>query len=937
MKNSDFVQIDPAIQHAWQAFMRAHNRQTIAQQQQRDIQLLWQQSPYAMRVCQRYPHQLDELLTISGSIDQSLPCLHKNLSVRLAGLDDEQQYKQCIREFRHFQCLLICWQELILNTAIETILTALSNVADVCVQVSVAWLHERLQSKHGQPLMENQQAAEMCVLALGKLGGRELNFSSDIDLVFCYSGAGQTAGPSAITHQEYFTLLGQKLIDLLGSQTVDGFVYRIDCRLRPFGESGPLVVSFDSLEEYFITHGREWERYAFLKARMLTGSDHEQRIFASIRQNFVYRKYVDFTVIHTLREMKDLIAQQEIQKGNSDNIKLGQGGIREIEFIIQFFQLVYGGRELALQTNHIFDASQFIAQLGYLTQQEVSALLAAYKFLRQTENRLQMSEDEQTHQLPDKPDDQVLLARSMDFETAAGFQQQLAMHRNHVNAVFLKIRSDQEQPTDRSSYCLIWDKYASEQGDDYTSLLSESGFKLPQQLHLQLGKLVNSVAYRKQDSLGRSRLNSFMPNFLSQLVDADLAEKSLSDLFMLVQSILRRSIYLVMLDENEAILKQLIKVSTASPWIVNHLTTYPLLLDELVHPLTAQDFTDRLVLQDHFQAQVLSHQALSYEQILERVRYFKHAHELRIACADVSGTLTLMRVSDQLSWLAEVMVNGCISCLRQDFGSDIRDHIGVIAFGKLGGLEMSYGSDLDLVYVAKNLPVEQSDQASRQLQITKSTHLVQRLTQMLTLQTVSGRLYEVDTRLRPDGAAGALLTSFDFMRDYYQQRAWIWEIQALVRARCIAGDESLVTQFNDLRQSILRQARDPQQLAQEVNTMRQKMLAEKASKDARRFHLKHDLGGITDIEFMVQYMVLAYASDHAELCMYSDNIRLLECCADIAVIPAATAQELSDIYRQYRQVMHTKALLACKPEVSSQEYISAREKVRECWNQIIGR
>ncbi len=917
--------------------MSAHNKQTIAQQQQRDMQLLWQQSAYAMGVCQRYPHQLDQLLASSDTIDQSLSHLHNDLSEHLAAVDDEQQFKQCIREFRHFQCLLICWRELILNEAIETILTALSNVADVCVQVSVDWLHRRWQDKYGQPLMSNQQPAELCVLALGKLGGRELNFSSDIDLVFCYSGAGQTEAPRSISNQEYFTFLGQKLIDLLASQTVDGFVYRIDCRLRPFGESGPLVVSFDSLEEYFYTHGREWERYAFLKARMLTGSHHDQHLFASIRQNFVYRKYVDFSVIHTLREMKDLIAQQEIQKGNVDNIKLGRGGIREIEFIIQFLQLVYGGRQLQLQTTHIFEASQFIAQLGYLTPQEVNILLAAYAFLRQTENRLQMQADEQTHQLPQKPQEQVLLAQSMGFETADCFQQQLAMHRDSVNRVFVKIRSDQGQSTDRSSYRLIWDKYASEQGDDCTSLLSESGFKLAQQLHVQLGKLVNCVAYRKQDSLGRSRVHSFMPNFLSQLAKADLSEQSLLDLFMLVQSILRRSIYLVMLDENEAILKQLIQVSAASPWIVNHLTTYPLLLDELVHPLTEEDFEDRLVLQDHFHAQVLSHQNLSYEQILERVRYFKHVHELRIACADVGDNLALMRVSDQLSWLAEVMVNGCISCLQQDFASEIVDNIGVIAFGKLGGLEMSYGSDLDLVYVCKNLPTDSSNQASRQLQATKNTLLVQRLTQMLTLQTVSGRLYEVDTRLRPDGAAGALVTSFDFMRDYYQQRAWVWEIQALVRARCIAGDETLVAQFNAMRQSVLRQARDPQQLAQEVNTMRQKMLTEKASKDTRLFHLKNDVGGITDIEFMVQYMVIAYASDHPELCMYSDNIRLLECCADIAVIPAAAAQELSAIYRQYRQVMHTKALLACKPEVSSQEYISAREKVREYWDNIIGR
>lgn len=928
--------IDPPIQDAWQAFKADHNTPDIGMHRQQQILQLWQQSAYAMRVCQRYPHYLDHLLADSDSVEQSLSYLSSALYENVAQTSDEDEFKQLIREFRHLQLLIICWRDLILHEAIESILIALSNLADACVQVSVDWLQQRLQNKHGSPRTANGQPAEFLVLALGKLGGRELNFSSDIDLVFCYSSTGQTQSECPISNHEFFTLLSQRLIDVLANQTVDGFVYRVDCRLRPFGESGPLVVSLDSLAEYFFTHGREWERYAFLKARMLTGSPEDQALFSSIQQSFVYRKYVDFGVIHTLREMKDLIAQQEIQKGNKDNIKLGRGGIREIEFIIQFFQLVYGGRQLQLQTTHIFAASQHIAQLGYLTEPEISTLLEAYKFLRQIENRLQMLDDEQTHSLPEESDGLTLLAQSMGIATPASLRQQLDSHLDGVNSIFLKIRSDQERSTDHDHYALIWEKYVSEQDGDWHDLLLQTGFQWPQQLHTQLVKLLNSAAYRNQDSLGRSRLHDFMPHLLAQLIETDVSEQCQQDLFMLVQSILRRSTYLVMLNENNTILSQLVKVSAASPWVLNHLTTYPLLLDELAHPLKEQDCEDRVLLQDNFQAQVLDHQDLPYEQILERVRYFKHAHELRIACADVGGDLSLMRVSDQLSWLAEVVVNGCMTYLQRDFIHADASTIGIIAFGKLGGLEMSYGSDLDLVYVCENSHIEPTDHSLQQQQAAKNLALVQRLTQILTLQTVSGRLYEVDTRLRPDGQAGTLVPSLTAMRTYYQQRAWIWEIQALVRARCIAGDASLVQQFDELRRSVLMQNREPSQLAQQVNDMRKKMLAEKSYAREQIFHLKHDRGGITDIEFMVQYMVLAHASRYTELCMYSDNVRLLECCADIEVIPVTMAQELSDIYRNYRQVMHTRALLASAPEVSSQEYVAERKKVTEYWNQIIG-
>ena len=936
MNENDLNTTQDSVDTAWTVYLQEHSAPEAFHEHEITIKRLWRHSNYAMQQCQRHPHIVSTLINLPLIPDQSTQHLQETLIQALSAVNDENDFKRVIRQFRHEQLVIICWRDLVRNEDVQTLLQAISNVADVCVQQSVVWCQKLLADKYGQALTKQGERANFIVVALGKLGGQELNFSSDIDLVFLYSAAGQTNLEHSITNQEFFTLFAQKLIDLLATLTVDGFVYRVDCRLRPFGDSGPLVVHLDSLEEYLYTHGREWERYALIKARCLTGSSQDMVNFNAIVNNFVYRKYIDFGVLNTLREMKDLISQQVQQRNQRDNIKLGQGGIREVEFVIQFFQLVYGGRHLDLQTASIFQASQSIVAKELLEKREVQQLLSAYKFLRRCENRLQMFNDEQTHDLPNDPDKQIRLANSMQYETFSLFEERLIEHRSAVDQIFMKIRSNGESADIYASYQLIWNKFQQLDQDSGLSLIMDLGFDSASVVQGLIMKLINSAAYKNQDAQGRARLNKFMPLFLYEINMAKLTQDASTRIFIMIQNLARRSIYLVMLAENQKLLSQLIKVCAASPWITNHLGAYPLLMDELMHPLNNTTAQNQKILQNDFTLEVLNHCDLDYEQVMERVRYFKHTHELRVACADVEGALSLMDVSDHLSWMAEVVVSGCLSYLGKSFDQTSVDRVGVVAFGKLGGLEMGYGSDLDLVFMCKNSSSEQHSYPQDLDATTKNTLLIQRLTQMLTLQTVSGKLYEVDTRLRPDGAAGAMVPSIEQMQIYYQQRAWVWELQALVRARCIVGDSDLKQQFNQMRENILSQQREVVTLQKQVAEMRIKMMARKSSRDEQKFHLKHDRGGITDIEFMVQYMVLAYAHKHTNLCAYTDNIQLLGCLSDLEIITTNEAQELSEIYREYRQTMHVKALHAVEAEVSSEEYILEREIIGKYWHKIIG-
>ena len=926
------ITISAQTQERWHEFASEQSLSSKTLESQQLIQSLWEQSSYCERLCHKYPHWLTELVQVgSGSLERSI--IADKVNQAISGVNDETLLKQRLREIRHQMLLQICWKDLILKAEVFDILQELSALADACVNVAADWMRSSLSEKYGVPRTEQNQQVNFIVIAMGKLGGDELNFSSDIDVMFCYSESGQTDGEQSISNQEFFTQFAQGVIRILSDVTADGFVYRVDCRLRPFGESGPLVVNFNHVEDYLQTHGREWERYAFVKARVVYGEPRDKQQFDEIVASFVYRKYIDFGVINTLREMKDLIAQQMTKKGNLNNIKLGIGGIREIEFIVQFFQLVHGGQNPRLQSRKIIEVLHEIEATGYLSEQDVNELVSAYRFLRCVENRLQMFNDEQTHVIPENQKQLQVLSESMSFLTVNDFQQTLKMHTDAVNKVFAQIRSDDQQ---EDNYADIWKKISQLDELDDAQSLGISEYKEIVPVAEKIHALMKSSAYRNQDEEGRHRLDMFMPCFLRELNQVDSPALAINRLALLLQNILRRSAYLVLLYENQQVLKQLIAVTSSSPWIASHLTSYPLLLDELVVNSEDEYLLTQEEIKQQFANEILAYEQLDYDVILERVRLFKHARELRVACADVQGKIPVMKVSDQLSWTAEALVDGCVKYLERSYDSSMKDNLAVIAFGKLGGLELSYGSDLDLVYIAQNEQQTAYSEQAKVPYVIKISKFAQRLTQILTLQTVSGRLYDVDTRLRPDGESGAIAPSFAFVEDYYKSRAWTWELQALVRARCVAGSAEVREQFANMREKILCQSRDNKKLALEVLEMRAKMLKTKASKASGVFHLKNDEGGITDIEFMVQYAVLAHAYKDNSLCVYSDNVRLLERLAGGGFISSSMATELSDIYCRFRNIMHRIALQAGKPEAEQTEYADERRIVRDCWNNILG-
>ena len=932
------VSIAAQIQTRWMEFKSGQSLSDEVIEKQQLIQSFWQQSPYCERVCQLYPQLLDGLVLMN--VERLAPSVITGKIIdSFNQMDDEVQIKQHLRQIRHQLLLQVCWKDLILSAEVFDVLQELSDIADAFVQASVDWMTNTLTGKYGVPRSDQGEKVHFVVIAMGKLGGGELNFSSDIDVMFCYSNAGNTDGNRSISNQEFFTQLAQGVIRILSDMTADGFVYRVDCRLRPFGESGPIVVNFNHVEDYLHTHGREWERYAFVKARVICGTQEDEKQFKKIVSAFVYRKYIDFGVINTLREMKDLITQQMLKKGNLNNIKLGVGGIREIEFIVQFFQLVHGGKNPHLQTRKIIKALSGIEKENYLGRKDASQLLLAYRFLRRVENRLQMHNDEQTHMMPAAKEQLRVLAESMDFIGVDEFQQCLQIHLTAVSAVFKQIRNDDQKPTEDNDdhvWVDLWKRLSQLSEDDTRDVETLSEYKEFSHVAEKIQTLLKSAAYRNQDKESRRRLDLFMPQFLRELKKVDSPALVIDRLTLLLQNILRRSAYLVLLYENKKVLKQLISVASSSPWIASHLTSYPLLLDELVVNSEDDYCASKKQVTQQFLNEILVHEQLEYEVILERVRLFKHARELRIACADVSDKISIMKVSDQLSWTAEIIVDGCVKYLERSYDAGMQNNLAVIAFGKLGGLELSYGSDLDLVYIAQNERQSGYPEDSKLPYVVKISKFAQRLTQILTLQTVSGKLYEVDTRLRPDGESGVIAPPFSFVENYYQSRAWTWELQALVRARCVAGSSIVREQFDKMREDIICSSRDVKKLSVEVADMRAKMLETKASKLPGVFNLKNDEGGITDIEFMVQYAVLAHAHKDKSLCEVSDNVRLLERLAGGGFISSSIATELTDIYCQFRNIMHRMALQAQKPEAAHAEYESEIKVVRDCWKNILG-
>ncbi len=868
-------------------------------------------SEYLAQWGERHAERAQELILSNDIlIIYDAQSYQQRLSVTLENSEDEAALHQKLRHFRQREMVRIIWRDLAGWADLAEIVRDLSAMADACIQQSLNLLHQWQCHDLGTPCDSEGAEQQLIVLGMGKLGAGELNLSSDIDLIFTYPENGETqGGRKSLSNEEYFTRLGRKLIQSLDNNTVDGFVFRVDMRLRPFGDSGALAASFDAMEDYYQTQGREWERYAMIKARAITGTESAKKAIMDLLRPFVYRRYLDYGVFDSLREMKSMIAGQLHRKGLEDNIKLGSGGIREIEFIGQVFQLIYGGRDKPLQQRPILTILDLLAERNLLTDYAVKELKSAYNFLRRTEHRIQAWADQQTHCLPKEDDAQIRLASLMGFLDWQTFSDVLAEHRQQVQTYFeqtLTAPQADDAPSDRVSLL-------EDEDEEKLQYLQALGYAEPAISLERLNNLLGSHNCRNLADMERGRLEKLLPLLVQAAANTVNADDCLSRILVLLDAIMRRSAYMSLLVENPMALSQLVKLCAASPWISHQLTQHPVLLDELLDPRTLYDVPDRAQQKAALEKCIASVDKTDLEQQMVLLREFKQITSLHVAAADITDVLPLMRVGDQLTELAELQLDKVMQLAWQHLvtrhgyppctQTDDLSQCGftVLAYGKLGGLELGYGSDLDLVLLFDDAANKGETDGEKPIDASMFyTRLAQRMIHFMNTVTAGGILYEVDMRLRPNGASGLLVTAVSGFAEYQNTDAWTWEHQALVRARCVAGDANLAQQIVDIRQKILTKQRDQNKLAIEVSEMRAKMRENLDKSTQQLFDLKQGKGGITDIEFMVQFAVLAWSENKANLLEYTDNIRILEALSVADKLSKDDSNMLADAYRFYR-------------------------------------
>ncbi|EPN3978956.1 bifunctional [glutamate--ammonia ligase]-adenylyl-L-tyrosine phosphorylase/[glutamate--ammonia-ligase] adenylyltransferase [Vibrio parahaemolyticus] len=900
---------------------------------------------------------ITETIHRDEALAQQLPTMLSELSryqayrTRLAALlaecPDEMSGHRVLRQFRNREMVYIAWKDFLHAWTLEESLRHLSQLAEAMIFETYQWQYKICCAEWGTPTNAEGEAQPMLIIGMGKLGGGELNFSSDIDLIFTYPENGETQGARrSIANAQFFTRLGQRIIKALDQQTFDGFCYRVDMRLRPFGESGPLVMSYAALEDYYQEQGRDWERYAMIKARVMGCEMYPQyQELRKMLRPFVFRRYIDFSAIQSLRRMKSMISSEVRRRGLTNNIKLGAGGIREIEFIAQVFQLIRGGREPSLRNRGLLETLSGIEELALLTPQEVSNLEAAYKYLRRLENLLQAMADKQTQTLPDCDIERLKLATAMQLESWELLIEQTQQHMNKVHQVFETLIGDDEEDegsTIARHFHELWDM-ANKQ--DVLELILEQDIQVEEPAIFSKA-IINFKADLAKKTLGprgREVLNRLMPKVFDAVFAPPDAQFGLPRVLHLLHNICTRTTYLELLDEHPAALVQLVRLCTASPMISEQLSRYPILLDELIDP---QQLYNPIPL-DSYRTELRDFLARipedDMEQQMEALRQFKQICILRIAAADIAGVLPVMKVSDHLTYLAEAIVEAVVSQawlqVSEKYGepTHVKDREGkgfaVIGYGKVGGWELGYSSDLDIVFM-HDCPVNVYTDGKKEIDGRQFyLRLAQRIIHIFSTRTASGILYEVDTRLRPSGASGLLVSPTDAFDDYQHQDAWTWEHQALVRARMIYGDEPLAIAFHNTRHDVLCKPRDEQTLKKEVVEMREKMRDHLGGKKSGRFMIKQDVGGITDIEFLAQYLVLNYSHEKPKLTRWCDNVRIYETLIAQGVMEEDQAMQLIRAYTTMRNEIHHRNLLNLDADVVEDKFVAEREWVKQAWNQ----
>jgi glutamate-ammonia-ligase adenylyltransferase len=854
-----------------------------------------------------------------------------------ADMDAGLALNAAMRRLRNLVVCALIERDLCARADLAEVVATMTEFADFAVQAHLAAVMREQTALHGVPIGEESgRGQQMIVLGMGKLGGGELNVSSDIDLIFVYPEDGDTraeAGQKPLSNHEFFVRLGKKLIGALSEITADGFTFRVDMALRPNGNSGPLVASFNMVEEYLVRQGREWERYAWTKARALTGEAVDIAALEAISRPFIFRRYLDFGSIDALRSMHAQIRaevkrQEALHPDRSNNVKLGRGGIREIEFASQVFQLIRGGRDPELRDRSTRATLRTLAAKELLAPAVVEQLLAAYTFLRDLEHRLQYLEDAQTHTLPVNPDDLLLVARMMGHEQADALLRELEAHRHVVAAQFDAIFNDRQSGEAESDAAAVNDADSLE---DIADALRRFGFPESgledgaRRLHLTW----QSPRMQSLPEASRNRLNTVINAALPLIAALHYDQlPTLGRLLDFLEAVARRAAYLALLTEYPHALTRLIRMMGASGWAATYLTQHPILLDELLDDRNLKAGSDWAAFAADCQRQLDSAPG-DTERQMDILRELHHAELFRLLAQDLEGELSVEKLADELSALADILVDATIKAVWQTIAQRHREapRFAVIAYGKLGGKELGYVSDLDLVFL-----YDDDDQEAPALY----ARLAQRFITWMTSHTPAGTLFDIDIALRPDGASGLLVSSLSAFEKYQLNSAWIWEHQALTRARFCAGDAAIGERFEALRERVLRQPRDHAKLEEEVLSMRRRMREAHPNRTAM-FDLKHDEGGMIDIEFIVQYLVLRHAPDHPQLTGDIGNIALLRLAGQLGLLDAPLAAEAADAYRLFRKLQHQIRLQGSeRAHIDAERVEHQRACVIRLWQQVFG-
>ncbi len=855
-------------------------------------------SPFLTRLDQRHPDWLPDLAA-SGRLDKDSPPQAAALETAIT----KHGLEAGLRRFRNHEMMRITWREISGIAPLKHTLADLTGLAEVCLEAALGEHHARLSERHGTPRDAQGRPMSLVVLGLGKLGGGELNLSSDIDLVLCYPAAGQCDGARELSCEQYFTRLVRAVVGSLADLTEDGFCFRVDTRLRPFGEAGPLVCSFGALEQYYQREGRDWERYALVKARPVAGDRASgDRLLAELSP-FIYRRYIDFGAVEALRDMLDAIRADARRRDRGNDVKRGPGGIREVEFLVQCVQLLRGGREPALRTPSLDTALDALHALELFPAERVKSLRESYSFLRRLENAIQAQHDQQTHRLPEGED----LKRIVRIMDEVGEDELLARVDETRTAVSTALDESFPRRASEPAPAGAWRKALG--------IATESpwhGFRQ------QLGRL--ALSHRAE-----RRLDQFMPLLQDCLDQRNLPEAALKDVQALVLAICRRSAYLSLLVQNPPALARMVDLFIASDWVSATVVRYPALLDELIDPALGRDLPGRDELEAT--ARRLAGRHDDTEAAVDALNYLKRAQSLRVAVAELEDVIPSTQAECYLTELAEVLLQQCLelaeNALARRHGRPPGDGLAIIGYGSLGAGDISYGSDLDLVFLYP-AGAGESDGARPLTSETWYTRLVRRLLALATTVSPAGRLYEVDTRLRPNGRAGLLVSPLSAFERYQHDHAWVWEWQALTRARPVAGNADLGRQFRKIRDEVLARSREDAHLAEEVPAMRSRMRGQIVSDDA----FKHGPGGLLDIDFVAQLGVLQRAPEDATLREATDTRTQLTLLGEIGWLGTDDAATLVSTHRELTRARHLTALCrdgcGAAPDTTASRTICAR-------------